>query len=196
MTPALAITALEDTSLMLLVKEQDNHAAFEMLVSRHRRPVVSYIYRMVQSQATAEELAQDVFLRVYQVRGGYIPSARFTTWLYTLATNRTLKWLRDNKRRNADLSLDATFANGQHWQFADDQPTIDSRLVRRAEEEHIRAALLRLPERQRAVVIMHKYENRSYDEIAQTLATTVPAIKSLAFRAYYQLRAVLSATQD
>lgn len=193
MTPALAIAGLEDTSLMLLVKEQDHHPAFEALVSRHRRPVVNYIYRMVQSQATAEELAQDVFLRVYQVRGGYVPSAKFTTWLYTLATNRTLKWLRDNKRRNADLSLDATFANGQYWQFADDAPGIDRRLMRKAEEQHIRAALNRLPERQRAVVIMHKYENRSYDEIAQALSTTVPAIKSLAFRAYFQLRTALSA---
>lgn len=196
MAAAHAISALEDTSLMMLVKEQDSHSAFELLVSRHRRPVVNYIYRMVQSSATAEELAQDVFLRVYQVRGGYVPAARFTTWLYTLATNRTLKWLRDNKRRNSDLSLDATFHNRQHWQFADDAPTIDNRLVRRAEEQHIRAALMRLPERQRAVVIMHKYEGRSYEEIAQALSTTVPAIKSLAFRAYFQLRTALSPGQQ
>lgn len=195
MTSAFAIAALEDTSLMLLVKDEDNHAAFETLVSRHRKPIVNYIYRMVQSAATAEELAQDVFMRVYQVRGGYVPSAKFTTWLYTLATNRTLKWLRDNKRRNSDLSLDATFGNGQHWQFADDEPAIESRLVQRSEADTIRAALNRLPERQRAVVIMHKYEGRSYEEIAVALSTSVSAIKSLAFRAYFQLRSSLSAVQ-
>ncbi len=196
MTPALPISALEDTSLMMLVKERDDHTAFELLVSRHRRPVVNYIYRMVQSVATAEELAQDVFLRVYQVRGGYMPVARFTTWLYTLATNRTLKWLRDNRRRSGDMSLDATFGGGQQWQFADDEPTVDNKLVRRAEEQHIRAALMRLPERQRAVVVMHKYESRSYEEIAESLSTTVPAVKSLAFRAYFQLRTALSAGQQ
>lgn len=178
-----------------MVKESDDHTAFETLVARHRRPVVSYIFRMVQSQATAEELAQDVFLRVYQARGGYVPSARFTTWLYTLATNRTLKWLRDNKRRAGDLSLDATWGEGHQWQFADGAPGIDSRLVRRAEEQYIREALMRLPERQRAVVIMHKYESRSYEEIASSLGTSVPAVKSLAFRAYFQLRTILSSKQ-
>jgi RNA polymerase sigma-70 factor (ECF subfamily) len=182
----------EDTSLMLRVKEADDHQAFELLVRRHRKPIVNFIFRMVQNQPVAEELAQDVFLRVYEVRHGYIASARFSTWLYTLATNHTLKWIRDNRKRNGHLSLDAPAANGMQRQIADAAAGIDTRLVRQSEERRVREALSQLPARQRAVVVMHKYENRRYEEIAAALGTTVPAIKSLAFRAYHQLRTSIS----
>ncbi|MDX1979331.1 MAG: RNA polymerase sigma factor [Bryobacteraceae bacterium] len=187
---------IEDTSLMLRVKEVDDHQAFEMLVRRHRKAIVNFIFRMVQNQPVAEELAQDVFLRVYEVRHGYIASARFSTWLYTLATNHTLKWIRDNRKRNGHLSLDAPAANGMQRQIPDGCAGIDARLVKESEQRRVRSALAQLPARQRAVVVMHKYENRRYEEIAAALGTTVPAIKSLAFRAYHQLRASIDGANE
>ena len=89
--------ALEhDAQLMLSVKEGDE-ASFALLLARYRTPVMNFIYRMVQNQPVAEELAQEVFLRVYRARNGYAPSAKFTTWLFRIATHLALNAIRDNR---------------------------------------------------------------------------------------------------
>src|ERR1700742_1456769 len=94
-----------DAELMLRVKEGDN-ASFAVLLEKHRSPVIHFLYRMVQNQAVAEELAQEVFLRVYRSRGSYEPTAKFTTWLFRIATLLAFNSLRDGKNRRLEERLD------------------------------------------------------------------------------------------
>src|SRR6185437_1552505 len=101
-----AAAALDfDAELMLRVKEGDG-ASFGVLLEKHRSPVVHFLYRMMQNQAVAEELAQEVFLRVYRSRGTYAPTAKFTTWLFRIATHLALTALRDNKNERQQEHLD------------------------------------------------------------------------------------------
>src|SRR6202047_2394700 len=99
-----------DVQLMLDVKAGDE-ASFDLLLRKYRLPLVNFLFRMVRDAATAEDLAQEVFLRVYRARKQYSPSAKFTTWLFRIATNLALNSVRDNRHRRADVSLDAAPAD-------------------------------------------------------------------------------------
>src|SRR5271155_5352312 len=94
-----------DVQLMLDVKAGDE-ASFDFLLQKYRSPLVNFLYRMVRDTATAEDLAQEVFLRVYRARKQYTPSAKFTTWLFRIATNLALNWFRDNRHQKMEVSFD------------------------------------------------------------------------------------------
>jgi RNA polymerase sigma-70 factor, ECF subfamily len=180
-----------DTELMLNVKA-GKQECFDQLAGRHRRRLIHWLYRMVQDRAIAEELAQEVFLRVYLSRESYEPTAKFTTWLYRIANNRALNWIRDHANESQRESLDATPLRGLRRQFADQAGTIAERLVERESEtefQHfVRSAVSSLPERQRAAVFMHKYEGLEYAQIADALDCNVSTVKSILWRAYTTLR--------
>ena len=180
-----------DAELMLRVREGDQ-ASFGLLLERHRGPVIHFLYRMVQRQAVAEELAQEVFLRVYRSRGTYEPSARFTTWLFRIATHLGLNWIRDGRSEHRQESLDQETAEGATRQVADCARTAEQELVYRAKLREVRQAVEGLPSKQRAAVLMHKYEEMEYSEIADVLRCSESAVKSLLFRAYEQLRSRLA----
>lgn len=188
-----AVAALErDAELMLRVREGDE-SSFALLLERHRSPVVSFLYRMVQNQAVSEELAQEVFLRVYRSRATYEPTAKFTTWLFRIATHLALNWIRDNKKKEKNHdSLDEEIAEGLERQVADRQPSIEQELVRRTRVREVREAIEALPEKQRAAVLMHKYEGLDYQQISRALHCSESALKSLLFRAYQTLRGRLA----
>ncbi|MCC7236037.1 MAG: RNA polymerase sigma factor [Bryobacterales bacterium] len=176
-----------DAELMLRVREGDE-ASFSLLLERHRNPVIHFLYRMVQNQAVAEELAQEVFLRVYRSRETYEPTAKFTTWLFRIATHLALNWIRDHRNERQQTSLDGEVLEGAARQVADRVPSIEQRLVRNARLAEIRTAIETLPAKQRAAVLMHKYEELDYTQIAQVLECSESAVKSLLFRAYETLR--------
>ncbi|MCC7496566.1 MAG: RNA polymerase sigma factor [Bryobacterales bacterium] len=183
-----AVAALElDTQLMLRVRDGDA-ASFGLLLDRHRNPVVHFLYRMVQNQAVAEELAQEVFLRVYRSRTTYEPTAKFTTWLFRIATHLALNWIRDGRNEKGVESLDAKAGDGLARQVTDRDPGVEHRLVKEARIEEIRRAIHSLPAKQRAAVLMHKYEEMEYTQIACVLRCSESAVKSLLFRAYQRLR--------
>src|SRR5213080_4044059 len=116
-----AAAALDfDAELMLRVKEGDG-ASFGVLLEKHRSPVVHFLYRMVQNHAVAEELAQEVFLRVYRSRATYEPTAKFTTWLFRIATHLALNWIRDGKKEKGQESLNQELLDGTERQVADRQ---------------------------------------------------------------------------
>src|SRR6202051_2949539 len=98
--------ARSDVQLMLDVKAGDD-SSFELLLRKYRTPLVNFLYRMVRDSATAEDLAQEVFLRVYRARKQYSPTAKFTTWLFRIATNLALNSVRDNRYHKMDVSIDA-----------------------------------------------------------------------------------------
>jgi RNA polymerase sigma-70 factor (ECF subfamily) len=187
-----AAAALDlDADLMLRVKEGDG-ASFGVLLEKHRSSVVHFLYRMVQNQAVAEELAQEVFLRVYRSRGTYEPTARFTTWLFRIATHLALNALRDGKNERLQERLDDDTSELPARQVFDRRPSVEQSLVYQAKLDEIRRAIAALPEKQRAAVLMHKYEEMEYSQIAKVLNCSESAIKSLLFRAYETLRARLA----
>jgi RNA polymerase sigma-70 factor (ECF subfamily) len=190
-TDMVAVAALEpDAELMLRVKEGDAHS-FALLLQRHRNPIIHFLYRMVQNQALAEELAQEVFLRVYKARASYEPTAKFTTWLFRIATHLALNSLRDHRREKLLESLDGgEESNGR--EPADAQPSVEQALLKEARAREVRRAVAMLPEKQRAAVLMHKFEEMDYAQIAKVLDCSESAVKSLLFRAYETLRARLA----
>ena len=183
----MSVSASTDILLMVQTRDGDP-ATFAVLVERHRNGLVGYLYRMVENHAVAEELAQETFLRAFRSRAGYQPSAKFTTWLYSIGTRLALNWLRDNRLSRRHEPLDAPGENGRPYQYADPRPLADSRLMRQDLVRTVRRALAELPDRQRSVVLMHKYQDMSYEEIAAALGVTVQAVKSLLFRAHSALR--------
>ena len=187
----LAATLDFDAELMLRVKEGDG-ASFTILLEKHRLPVIHFLYRMVQNQAVAEELAQEVFLRVYRSRESYEPTAKFTTWLFRIATHLALNSLRDGKNRRLEERLDDDSSEGPARQVSDHQPSVEQNMVHQVRLEEVRRAVAMLPEKQRAAVLMHKYEEMEYSQIATVLNCSESAIKSLLFRAYETLRARLA----
>jgi RNA polymerase sigma-70 factor (ECF subfamily) len=188
---AMAATLDFDAELMLRVKDGDG-ASFTILLEKHRLPVIHFLYRMVQNQGVAEELAQEVFLRVYRSRGSYEPTAKFTTWLFRIATHLALNSLRDGKNRRLEERLDDDSQDTPARQVSDHQPTVEQKMMREARLEEIRRAVAMLPEKQRAAVLMHKYQEMEYSQIAKVLDCSESAIKSLLFRAYETLRARLA----
>lgn len=187
-----AAAALErDTELMLRVREGDE-VSFGLLLDRHRGPVIHFLYRMVQNQAVSEELAQEVFLRVYRSRATYEPTAKFTTWLFRIATHLALNWIRDRRNERSQESLDQEIAEGATRQVADRGRTVEQELVYKARLAEVRQAIDLLPAKQRAAVLMHKYEEMEYTQIAKALSCSESAVKSLLFRAYETLRSRLA----
>ncbi|HYL36263.1 MAG TPA: sigma-70 family RNA polymerase sigma factor [Bryobacteraceae bacterium] len=176
---------------MLRVREGDQ-TSFRLLLERHRGPVIHFVYRMVQNQAVAEELAQEVFLRVYRFRDNYEPTAKFTTWLFRIATHLALNWIRDKRHEKLQDSLDQETADGVTRQVPDRSRTVEQELVYRAKLREVRQAIESLPAKQRAAVMMHKYEELEYSQIANVLSCSESAVKSLLFRAYESLRGRLA----
>lgn len=203
MEAAALFTFERDTQLMLRVREGDTQS-FALLLEKHRGPVVNFIYRMVQNQSVAEELAQEVFLRVYRSRETYEPTAKFTTWLFRIASHLSLNYIRDGKNEKNQERLDSSGSvvskaadeqnepAGGRQQVADRSLSIEQSMMRDAKFAEIRKAIENLPDKQRAAVLMHKYEELGYAQIAGALGCSESAIKSLLFRAYESLRSKLA----
>jgi len=181
---------LSDADVMLRVEAGDE-PAFDYLVQKYRRPMVSFMYRMAHNAAAAEDLAQEVFLRVYRSRGSYEASAKFTTWLYRIATNLAVNHARDTRHERPEnmASLDeADEETGTTMDVADTSPNVEEKLVKQERLKAIRQKVENLPERQRQAVLMHKYQQMDYKQIGEVLNLSESATKSLLFRAYETLR--------
>jgi RNA polymerase sigma-70 factor (ECF subfamily) len=181
---------MEDSAIMLELRA-GNMAGFDYLIQKYRKPIVNFMYRMVHNQGIAEELAQEVFLRVYRSRETYRAEARFSTWLYRIATNLGVNHARDTRHeRNAStIYLDEPDSEtGTTPDVADMTPGAEAGLLRRERLNAIRQHVMALPERQRMAVLMHKYEGMDYKQIGDVLKLSESATKSLLFRAYQTLR--------
>ena len=193
-----AVSALDlDAQLMLRVREGDDDS-FRVLLDKHRNPLVHFLQRMVQDAGASEELAQEVFLRIYRARTSYEPSAKFTTWMFRIASHLALNWLRDERHERAAERLDGARFGEQRGddlparQIRDQRPTVEFSMVYETRLQEIRDSIAALPAKQRAAVLMHKYEEMEYSQIAQALECSESAVKSLLFRAYETLRARLA----
>ena len=181
---------VSDVDFMLRVKTGDE-SAFAYLVQKYRRPMVGFMYRLCHNPSTAEELAQEVFLRVYRSRTSYEPSAKFTTWLYRIATNLAVNHARDTRHERPENTVrldEPDQETGTTPDLADDSLSAEENILKRERLAAIRNVVNALPERQRVAVIMHKYQQMDYREIAGALKLSESATKSLLFRAYETLR--------
>ena len=177
-----------DSDLDLMLRAcQGDASSFDELLRRYRTPLVKYLCRMVRDDALAEDLAQEAFLRVYNSRHRYRPDARFTTWLYRIATNLALNAIRDGRTRRQDVS--SAGENGETpFEFVDPRASVEQQMIETDRGRMIREAIESLPENQRAAVILHKYQDVDYRQIAKVLKVSESAVKSLLFRAYETLR--------
>jgi RNA polymerase sigma-70 factor, ECF subfamily len=179
-----------DAAIMLRVAAGDEEA-FNYLAQKYHRAMIHFLFRMVHNQAVAEELAQEVFLRVYRSRESYRAEAKFTTWLYRIATNLAVNHARDTRHERSaqTVYLDAPDEeSGTTPDVADDEPSVEQKLVRDERMAAIRRHVMALPERQRMAVLMHKYQGMDYRQIGEVLKLSESATKSLLFRAYQTLR--------
>jgi RNA polymerase sigma-70 factor (ECF subfamily) len=187
---AVSSDAVSDVDVMLRVKTGDE-SAFAYLVQKYRRPMIGFMYRLCHNPSTAEELAQEVFLRVYRSRASYEPTAKFTTWLYRIATNLAVNHARDTRHERPENTVrldEPDRETGTTPDLADDSLTAEEQILKRERLAAIRGRVNALPERQRLAVIMHKYQQMDYREIAGVLKLSESATKSLLFRAYETLR--------
>ncbi len=181
-----------DTELMLKVR-RDDRAAFETLVVKYQRPVLNMIYRSISDPTEAEDLSQNVFVQVWKSRGRYKPSAKFSTWLFTIARNMCLNEVRRRARHPADSLdkplTDATDGNESVWQVPDPgakspvENALSAELHRRVD-----AALAALPEDQRTALLLLRHHHMPYEEIAKVLRCSLSATKSIIHRARATLR--------
>jgi RNA polymerase sigma-70 factor (ECF subfamily) len=169
-----------DAELMLRAKSGDPHA-FDSLVRKHRAPILRYVLRLTRDRTSAEDVTQEVFLRVYRYRSNYEPSAKFTTWLYRIASHAAFNWIRDHHRARSHEPLE-----GRH--FVDSSSRIDEWLAFQTSVSELLAAVQQLPDRQRQIVRLHKFEELGCEEIAERMGCSQQAIRSTLCRAYSNLR--------
>ncbi len=193
--PGTALTSDPDVQLMLRLKAGDEEA-FRELFEKHARAIVNFSYQFVGSRARAEELTQEVFLQLYRAAPRYEPQARFTTWLYRIATNTCLNEARRPERRFATRPLEHRQDEaGERAEiiFADpDAERGDDALAGRELEDRIRQVLAELPGQQRAALLMSRVDGMSYREVAEALECSESAVKSLVFRATATMRKQLA----
>lgn len=183
-----------DAALMLAFRGGDGRA-FRSLFERHGRAMISFCHHFVRDAARAEELAQDVFLKLHRSADRYQPTARFKTFLYRIAANHCLNELR--RGEYAQRRAQATDAGGARGPADPDDlrgpaPTPEESALAAALGREVQALLARLPEKQRAAFVLARLEGLPYDEVAEVLETTVPAVKSLVHRATVAAAAALA----
>lgn len=172
----------EDVRLMLAFQGGQS-GAFDALFRRWAAPLLRYLQRMVGDAASAEELVQESFLRVFKARDRYAPDARFSTWLFTIATNLALNELRRPRRRNPHRSTEAAEEEGSMLPLESTEPRADDVVDARRRGVVVERELAALPERQRAALWLTAVEGLSYAEVAEALEATEKSVKALVHRA-------------
>lgn len=190
--------ALRDPDIRIMLRVRDDEpGAFEELVDRYQARLLTVMSHLVGSASEAEDLAQEVFLRVYRARKKYRPQSKFSTWLFTIANNLALNTLRARQRKpEVPLALNESGPLGPRpaEQLVHDKASGPMKRLQQAELARIvQQALEGLNERQRMAVVLNKFEDMNYAEIAEVMGLTTKAIKSLLSRARTNLRAALAA---
>src|SRR6266702_2249126 len=188
--PARSEDDAEDVRLMRLVADGDT-SAFEELVERHQALVAGTVARMLGSNSDVEDIAQQVFIRVWKSASRYVPRAKFTTWLLKITRNLVFNELRRTKRR-AQVPLESEASADEPALKDESNPAPDASLLEVELRKAIEEAIMHLPETQRMAMVLRRYGQLSYEQIAEVLNLSVPAVKSVLFRARTELRSRLS----
>jgi len=184
--PASSADDAEDIRLMRMVARGDT-AAFETLIERHQALIAGTVARMLGSNCDVEDIAQQVFIRVWKSAGRYVARAKFTTWLLKITRNLVFNEMRRAKRHpHVPVQIDPELDELPLKDEATATP--DATLLQEELQRNIEKAITQLPDTQRMALILRRYEELSYEEIAEVLELSVPAVKSLLFRARTELR--------
>jgi RNA polymerase sigma-70 factor (ECF subfamily) len=177
-------STLSSEDLMARVAKGDDEA-FEILVTRHQTPILNLIYRFLGDRAQAKDLAQEVFLRVWQAAKTYEAKAKFTTWIYQIATNLCFNELKAARRRRwfPFHRSEESDKNAVEDAYSDSSPTAEDILLAKERSRQISEALQNLPDNQRMALVLKRYDGLSYQEIAQVIGCSVSAVESLLVRA-------------
>lgn len=179
-----------DFALMERIGEGD-HEAFRELVERHQNAVIGTVAKMLGNASESEDIAQQVFLRIWKNAKRYRPDAKFTTYLYTITRNLVFNETR-RKSRKKEVSSDEREEHSNQLVEASPDRQPDAELLQAELQDAVDKAIAGLPEAQRMAVVLRRYEQLSYEEIADVLGLSVSAVKSLLFRARTSLREALS----
>lgn len=188
-----SIASDPDVHLMMLFQD-GNDEAYAQLIRRNQHKVFSVIYRFLGDRTESEDLTQEVFLRVYRTCGRYEPAAKFSTWLYRIATNISLNAIRNRSRFHAvSLEVRQEDSDDFHREIPDENSPEPSAPMHDEELSRVvMVAIEQLPEQQKAAIVLNKYEGLSYDDVAGILNCSVMAVKSLLSRARSNLKARLT----
>lgn len=179
-----------DQELMRRIQSGDGEA-LHLLMNQHRHQILNLCYRYLNNQEDAEEVTQDVFIRLFRSAGSYEPRAKLSTFLYRIAVNLSLNKIRDRKLKRF-LSLHSMSADERSLDPASDEDQPDVALERTEKIERIRKVISSLPESQRTTVILHRFQELSYEEIAEVMECSVSAVESRLHRAKLALQKKLS----
>jgi len=179
--------------LMVRITEGDEYA-FELLVGRHQSSILNLIYRFIGDRTKSQDLAQEVFIRVWQAAGSYQPKAKFTTWIYRITANLCINELKSSRRRKLFqfLRFGEDQENTIEEVLVDASPSPEDLLLSREQSRRISDALQSLPANQRVALVLRRYDNLSYQEIAKILNCSVSAVESLLIRAKRNLQKKLA----
>jgi RNA polymerase sigma-70 factor (ECF subfamily) len=193
-TPVPADASAIDHALMERIGAGD-HEAFRRLVERHKDVVIGTVSKMLGNSSEAEDISQQVFLRIWRNAKRYRPDARFTTYLFTITRNLVFNETRRRSRKK-EVSSDEREEHSNQWIEASPDRQPDAQLLQAELQRAVDAAIAALPETQRMAVVLRRYEQLSYEEIADVLKLSLPAVKSLLFRARTALRESLRGYLD
>ncbi len=179
---------LKDEELMLQF-QKGNEVAFRFIVDRHKQRVLNLVFRFLGGYSEAEDIAQDVFVKVYLARKNYKVTARFTTWLYVICKNtclQALKKIGNNKSLNESKT-------GMEKEVLNDLPDLkgvnpSEKVIDDERANYVREAIMKLPESQRMVILLRRYDHLNYEEIAEIMNCSIQAVKSLLFRGRVSLK--------
>jgi RNA polymerase sigma-70 factor (ECF subfamily) len=179
--------------LMARIAEGDEYA-FELLVGRHQSSILNLIYRFIGDRTKSQDLAQEVFIRVWQAAGSYQPKAKFTTWIYRITANLCLNELKSARRGRwfPFHRSDGDSENAIEETFSDGSPTAEDLLLAKERSRQISEAIQSLPANQRMALVLRRYDDLSYQEIAKILDCSVSAVESLIVRAKRNLQKKLA----
>lgn len=181
----------EDIKLMLELKA-GQRAAFDRLLDKYEKSIINYIFRFTGSKEDAEDLAQETFIKVYNAAAKYTPSAKFTTWLYRIASNVSIDYLRKRKKLLNTSSLDEQLETEQgiiKKEIADiREGSVLDKTEKDEKNNEIHKALLSLPDNQRSAIVLKIYDDKSYIDIALIMGMSVSSVESLIFRARQTLK--------
>jgi len=183
--------SVEDNDIKLIIAfQKGDEFSFNEILNKYEKPLINFIYRFIGSQTEAEDIVQEVFIRVYKSAANYKPSFRFSTWIYKIATNLCIDYHRKRKIKTVSLNHPINTKEGEIKRETTDlsQATPDISIEKKQISETIQSALLSLPVNQRIALTLKVYENKSYREISEIIGCSVPAVESLLFRARLSLR--------
>ena len=177
----------DDSDITLMLELQNgSRTAFERLIHRHQEAVLNLAFRILGDRDEAEDLTQDIFFKVYRARESYRPEARFTTWLYRIASNACLNAVRARKNRRSRFLEELGADNGREGAEPMSDPKAampPTTLIQNETAWVLREIVEGLPDAQRLAIWLNKYQGLSYDEVAESMNLSVMAVKSLLFRA-------------